>query len=61
MLSKETLHRLNISEGEMLYLTESADNSYRVTPYNENFSHQMAVAEEIMREDRDLLKELAQR
>jgi putative addiction module antidote len=61
VLPKETLKRLNIVEGETLYLTESFENGYRMTPYNENFSKQIAIAEEIMREDRDLLKELAKR
>ena len=61
VLPKETLQRLNIVEGETLYLTESFENGYRMTPYNENFSKQIAIAEEIMREDRDLLKELAKR
>ncbi len=61
VLPKKTLQRLNIVEGETLYLTESFENGYRMTPYNENFSKQIAIAEEIMREDRDLLKELAKR
>ena len=61
VLPKETLKRLNIVEGETLYLTESFENGYRMTPYNENFSKQIAIAEEIMRQDRDLLKELAKR
>ena len=61
VLPKETLQRLNIVEGETLYLTESFENGYRMTPYNENFSKQIAIAEEIMREDRDLLKELGKR
>lgn len=61
VLPKETLQRLNIGEGETVYLTETFDNGYRVTAYNENFSKQIATAEEIMREDRDLLKELAKR
>ena len=38
VLPKETLQRLNIVEGETLYLTESFENGYRMTPYNENFS-----------------------
>ena len=61
VLPKETLQRLNIKEGETVYLTETFDNGYRVTAYNENFSKQIAAAEEIMRDDRDILKELAKR
>lgn len=59
VLPKETLQRLNVKEGETLYFTESQDRSYRLTAYNEHFSKQMAEAEEIMREDKDLLKALS--
>jgi len=61
VLPKESLQRLNVKEGEVLYFTESQDRSYRLTPYNKNFSKQMAEAEEIMRQDKDLLKELSKK
>jgi hypothetical protein len=40
-------------------VTEAPDGSFRLTPYNPEFAAQMAVAEEIMREDRDILRALA--
>jgi hypothetical protein len=40
-------------------VTEAPDGSVRLTPYNPVFAEQMAAAEEIMREDRDILHALA--
>lgn len=61
VLPKEALARLKVEEGESLYLTESPDGGYRLTAYDEDFAHQMELAERIMREDRDVLRELAKR
>lgn len=61
VLPKEALSRLKVEEGESLYLTESPDGGYRLTPFDEGFAHQMELAERIMREDRDALRELAKR
>ena len=61
VLPKEALARLKVEEGESLYLTESPDGGYRLTPFDEEFARQMEVAERIMREDRDVLRELAKR
>jgi len=60
VLPKETLARLRVGEGDMIYLTDAPDGC-RVTPMNELFAAQMDQAEEIMREDRDALRELAKR
>lgn len=60
VLPKEALAKLNVKEGQALYLTEAADG-YRVTPYNEEFENQMKAAEEIMNNDRDILRELSKR
>ena len=38
VLPKESLARLKVKEGEILYFTETPDGSYRLTGYNENFS-----------------------
>lgn len=61
VLPKEALARLKVSEGETLYMTDAENGSYRLTALNEKFAEQMKVAEAIMREDRDLLHELAKR
>ena len=61
VLPKEALARLNVKEGDTVYLTGSQDGGYRLTPMNESFAEQTALAEDIMREDRDVLRELSKR
>ena len=58
VLPKEVLNRLRVGKGDKLYLIETEDG-YKLTPYNEEFAKQMSIAEDIMREDRDILKALA--
>ncbi len=58
ILPKDVLERLKVSKGDHLYLIEEKDG-YRLTPYDKEFVEQMEQAEEIMREDRDVLKVLA--
>ena len=58
VLPKEVMEKLRVSKGDVLYLVEEKDG-YRLTPYNEEFVEQMETAEEIMREDRDVLKVLS--
>jgi putative addiction module antidote len=59
ILPKEAMTRLKVRKGDTLYLTEAADGSYRLTPYDPAFARQMALAEDIMHEDRDTLRALA--
>ena len=61
VLPKEALASLKTEEGDTLYLTDSPDGMYRITPLNEKFQKQFKQAERIMREDRDALRELAKR
>ena len=58
VLPKEVLTRLRVGKGDKLYLIETEDG-YKLTPYNEEFVKQMRIAEDIMREDRDILEALA--
>ncbi len=60
VLPKEVLARLKVEEGDTIYLTDAPDG-YRITPMNAEFAEQIAAAEAIMREDRDVLRELANR
>jgi hypothetical protein len=46
-------------QGRVEALTEAPDGGYRITPYDPDFERQMAFAEEIMHEDRDILRALA--
>ncbi|WP_376964118.1 AbrB/MazE/SpoVT family DNA-binding domain-containing protein [Azospirillum sp. A26] len=59
ILPNEALSRLKVQQGDTLFLTEAPDGSYRITPYDPEFERQMAIAEEIMHEDRDILRALA--
>jgi putative addiction module antidote len=59
ILTKEAMARLKIQKGDSVYLTEAPDGSYRLTPYNPEFERQMTLAEEIMHEDREVLRALS--
>ncbi len=58
ILNKEVMAKLQVKKGDSLYLTE-APGGYRLTPYNPDFERQMALAEEIMHDDRDVLRALS--
>ena len=59
ILPKDVLARLRVRQGDQLYLTEPPDGTFRISAYDPEFARQMEAAEEIMREDRDLLRALA--
>ncbi|WP_035069131.1 AbrB/MazE/SpoVT family DNA-binding domain-containing protein [Nitratidesulfovibrio termitidis] len=61
VLPKEAVARLNVREGDTIYLTEAPDGGFRLTPVNEEFAEQIGLADDIMREDRNILRELAKR
>lgn len=58
VLPKAVLDKLHVKKGDAVYLTEAPDG-FRVTPFSNEFSQQMEAAEEVMREDRDVLRALA--
>jgi len=58
ILNKEVMARLNVKKGDSLYLTE-APGGYRLTPYDPEFERQIQLADEIMHDDRDLLRALS--
>lgn len=60
ILNKEAKLRLNVQKGDTLYLTEAPDGALRITPYDPDFARQMALAESIMHDDREILRVLAQ-
>ena len=59
ILPKEILARLHVEKGDTLYVTEGPQG-LRIAPYNEEFAAQMEAAREVMRENRDVLKRLAE-
>jgi len=58
VIPKDILEHMHVGKGDTLYLIED-ENGYRLTPYNEDFINQMNIAEDIMKEDRNVLKVLA--
>jgi putative addiction module antidote len=58
ILPKELLARLRVGPGDTIFVTEAPDG-LRITANNPGFAEKMALAEEIMREDRDILRVLA--
>ena len=50
--------RLKVQKGDTLFLTEP-DGGFRLTPYSPDFERQMTLAEDIMDDDREVLRQLA--
>ncbi len=59
ILPKEIVQRLRVEKGDTLYVLETP-KGIELTPYDREFAAQMEVAENVMREDRDVLKKLAE-
>jgi putative addiction module antidote len=59
ILPKELLARLRVELGDSLYASETPDG-VRLTASNPDFEAKMTASEAIMREDRDILRILAQ-
>ena len=59
ILTKEAMAKLKVQKGDTLFLTDAPEGGYRLTPYDPTFARQMALAEEIMHDDRDVLRALS--
>jgi putative addiction module antidote len=59
VLPKEALQALKVGEGDVLYLTEGAECSLRVTPERPGFLEKMQTAESLMNRYRNAFRELA--
>ena len=59
ILPKELLARLRVDKGDELHALETPDG-IRLTVHDPEFARQMEVAEQVMREDRQVLHKLAQ-
>ena len=59
ILPKELLARLRVEKGDEIYALETPDG-IRLTSYDPVFAAQMEVAERVMREDRAVLRKLAE-
>ena len=58
-LPKDAANTLRVSEGDVVYLTETTDGGYQITPFDPEFERQMELAEEGMKRYRNALRELA--
>ena len=58
ILPKELLSKLRVDKGDTLYVVETPAG-IELTAYRPDFAAQMDAAEEIMRDNRDILKKLA--
>lgn len=59
VLSKEILAKLNVEKGDMLYVSETAEG-IQLTPYDQDFADEMKAARRVMKENRDVLRRLAE-
>jgi len=59
ILTKEAMAHLPIEKGDTVYLAQTPDGGYRLTPYHPEFARQMALAEELMHADCEILRALA--
>lgn len=59
ILPKELLGRLNLAQGDWLHVTEAADGSLRLTPYDPEFERTIELARKGMKRYRNALAELA--
>ena len=59
ILPKEILERLRVGRGDSLTVVETP-TGISLTPFDAEFDRRMELAEQIMREDRDVLRRLAQ-
>ena len=59
ILPKEVLSRLRVSRGDRLYLQETSDG-IELTSYDPEVAAQLDAAERVMREQRDVLRKLAE-
>jgi putative addiction module antidote len=59
ILSKEVLAKLRVEKGDQLFITETP-NGIELSPYRPDFAEKMEIAKTIMRENRDVLRRLAE-
>ncbi len=58
VLPKDLLAKLNLDKGDSLFVTDSPDG-LRITAHDPEFEHQMRLGRELMKERRNVLRELA--
>lgn len=59
ILPRELLEKLRVQKGDTLHVLETP-SGIELTSFDPEFARQMDVAERVMREDRDVLRRLAE-
>jgi len=59
VLPKEVLAELNVERGDMVHLVRHSEG-FLITPYNPDFATRLDALETVMRENRDVLRKLAE-
>lgn len=59
ILPKELMSRLNLAQGDWLYVTELPDRSLHVAPYDPEHAEDMKVARELFKEYQETFMALA--
>ncbi len=59
ILSKEVLAKLRVEKGDQLFIIETP-TGIELSPYRPDFAEKMEIAKTIMRENRDVLRRLAE-
>lgn len=59
ILPKEILEKLRVRKGDTIFALETS-KGIELTPFNPDLAEQMKIAEQVMREDRDALRKLAE-
>lgn len=59
VLPKDMLARMDVGDGDNLFVTEGPDGTLQITPYDPDFADQIEAAREGMATYRNALRELA--
>jgi putative addiction module antidote len=59
ILPKEVLNRLHVEKGDSLYITDSPEG-VQLSAYSAALARKLEAFEQVMRENRDVLKKLAE-
>lgn len=59
VLPRDAVRRMNVEEGDTVYLTESPEGGYRITAFEPDFEEKMEKAKAIMNRYRNTLHTLA--
>lgn len=59
ILPKELLAQLGLAQGDMLYVTKTAEGGVKLEPHDPEFERGMEIARKAMRKYKNVLTELA--